>query len=122
MKAMIVDDSKAMRRLLKSYVSRFAGAVVEAGDGVDALTLLEQDASPDLAFVDWDMPRMNGLELLQKIRSLEKFSSMQVVMVTAHNSMEDLGQALEAGANDFLMKPITEEMVEDKLRMLGLIH
>lgn len=121
MKALIVDDSRTMRRLLSAYLSEFTSDIVEAEDGLDALEKLRNTAPVDVALVDWDMPRMNGLELVKSVRSNPVHSKMKILMVTSHNSMEDVGAGLEAGAGDFLMKPMTEDMLKDKLRFLGLI-
>lgn len=122
MKALIIDDSRTMRRLLASYVSEFSIEVIEAGDGVEGLEQLQRNPATDLALVDWDMPRMNGLEFVKAVRSDRAFASLKLMMVTSHNEMGDIGRALEEGANDFLMKPLTGEMVADKLRMLGLVE
>ena len=122
MKALIIDDSRTMRRLLASYVAEFSIEVVEAGDGVEALEQLQRHPSTDLALVDWDMPRMNGLEFVKAVRADSAFAAMKLMMVTSHNEMADIGHALEEGANDFLMKPLTGEMVSDKLRMLGMVE
>ena len=111
-----------MRRLLASYVQEFSIEVVEAGDGIEALEQLQLHPSTDVALVDWDMPRMNGLEFVKTVRSDHAFDSMKLMMVTSHNEMSDIGQALQEGANDFLMKPLTGDMVSDKLRVLGLVE
>lgn len=121
MKVLIVDDSRTMRRLLSSYLSPFTNEILQAEDGLDALEQLSRNPSLDLALVDWDMPRMNGLELVNAIRKESTYSEMKILMVTSHNTMEDIGAVLEAGATDYLMKPMTEEMVQDKLRLLGMI-
>ena len=122
MKALIIDDSRTMRRLLASYVQEFSIEVVEAGDGIEALEQLQLHPSTDVALVDWDMPRMNGLEFVKTVRSDHAFDSMKLMMVTSHNEMSDIGQALQEGANDFQMKPLTGDMVSDKLRVLGLVE
>ena len=122
MKTLIIDDSRTMRRLLASYISEFSNEVIEAGVGIEALEQLNRFPSIDLALVDWDMPRMNGLEFVKAVRAEGKFAEMKLMMVTSHNAMEDIGLALEEGANDFLMKPLTGEMVTDKLRLLGLVE
>jgi len=121
MKTLIIDDSRTMRRLLASYISEFCHEVIEAGDGIEALEQLNRHPSVELAMVDWDMPRMNGLEFVKAVRAEGKFANLKLMMVTSHNAMEDIGHALEEGANDFLMKPLTGDMVTDKLRLLGLV-
>lgn len=121
MKVLIIDDSRTMRRLLASYITSVTSAIIEAEDGVHAMEQLRLNTPLDLALVDWDMPRMNGLEFVKAVRANPAYAEMKILMVTSHNTMEDVGQALEAGATDFLMKPMTEEMVTDKLRLLGMI-
>ena len=81
MKALIIDDSRTMRRLLASYVSEFAIEVVEAGDGLEGLEQLQRHPATDLTLVDWDMPRMNGLEFVRAVRSDRAFADMKVMMV-----------------------------------------
>ncbi|MEM9159554.1 MAG: response regulator [Verrucomicrobiota bacterium] len=122
MKSLIVDDSKAMRRLLTAYIQANDIEVVEACDGQDALEKLQEETDFNFALVDWDMPRMNGLEFVKAVRSNSAFDNMTVMMVTSHNSMDDISQAIEEGSNDFLMKPFTEEMINEKLRMLGFVN
>ncbi len=122
MKALVIDDSKAMRRMLRAFVASAAGGEsAEAADGVDALAVLEQDAPFDVALVDWDMPRMSGLEFVRHVRADARWAGLKLLMVTARNEGGDILSALEQGADDFLMKPITEAMVADKLRILGLV-
>lgn len=121
-KVLIIDDSRAMRRLLAAFVSPHAREVVEAEDGMQGVEKLRMGAPFDLALVDWDMPVMNGLEFVKTARSDPAFSGMKIMMITAQNSMDKVMEALEKGADDFLMKPMTEDMLLDKLRMLGLVN
>ena len=111
-----------MRRLLASYLSEFTSDIVEAEDGVHALEQLQRHAPFDVALVDWDMPRMNGLDFVKAVRANPAHAAVKLMMVTSHNSMEEVGEALGEGANDFLMKPMTGEMVIDKLRFLGVVE
>lgn len=120
MKAMIIDDSRTMRRLLASYIANYSMEVIEAEDGVNALEKLQEIAAPDLALVDWDMPRMSGLDFIKAVRADPDYAEMKILMISSHNTIEDVGQALAAGATDFLMKPMTEEMLHDKLQMIGV--
>ncbi len=120
MKVLVIDDSRTMRRLLVSYVTEFTPDIIEAEDGVQGLEQLAQHAPFDLVMVDWDMPRMCGLDFVKAVRANAAYAEMKILMITSHNTMEDVGQALEAGATDFLMKPMTEEMLRDKFQMLGV--
>ena len=121
---LVVDDSKPMRAFLVSLAREMAAATVEACDGREALdTLIKNDPREpfDVALVDWEMPRMTGLEFVQAVRRNSDFAEVKLLMVTTLNSMDNVTRALEAGANDFLMKPLTKEMLEDKLQILGLM-
>lgn len=122
MKALIIDDSRTMRRLLSSYVSEFAIEAVEAEDGRHALDQLEKEGSVDFALVDWDMPVMNGLDFVKAVRADPRHDGMKLMMVTAHTAISDVGEALDHGADDFLMKPFDGPMVANKLRLLGLVE
>lgn len=122
MKVLIIDDSRTMRRLLKSFVASVTEDTSEAGDGREALAVLEREGPFELALVDWDMPVMNGLDFVKAVRADPRHDAMKLMMVTAQNSYETVLQAIEAGAADYLMKPLTEEMLQDKLRLLGFIE
>lgn len=124
MKMLIIDDSKAMRTFLQHLASELSFKTEEAEDGRAGLSkLIKNDpAEPfDVALVDWDMPNMNGLELVQTIRRNKDFSALKMMMVTTQNTMERVSAALEAGADDFLMKPVTKESLEEKLQILGVV-
>lgn len=120
MKVLIIDDSRTMRRLLSSFLAPITQDLAEAGDGQAALSVLKAEGPFDLALVDWDMPVMNGLDFVKSVRSDPGYDGVKLMMVTAQNSFETVSQAIEAGANDYLMKPLTEEMLLDKLRVLGM--
>jgi two-component system chemotaxis response regulator CheY len=124
MKMLIVDDSKAMRTFLQHVATELSFKTEEAEDGRDGLNrLINNDPREpfDVALVDWDMPNMNGLELVQLVRRNKSFNSLKVMMVTTQNSMDRVSAALEAGADDFLMKPVTKESLEEKLQILGIV-
>ena len=121
MRVLIIDDSMAMRRMLSAYVSDLKAETAVATDGQDALEVLEREAPFDVALVDWDMPRMNGMEFVRRVRADERWSALKLVMVTAHISQDDIVEALETGADDYLMKPVSSDMIEDKMRLLGLV-
>ena len=121
MKILIIDDSKAMRTFLDYVVRQLNFDTVLAEDGQQAIELLQGENGIDLALVDWDMPRVNGLEFVQAVRKDPRFDSIKLMMVTTQNSMDRVATALSAGATDFLMKPVTPELLKDKLRLLGVI-
>jgi len=124
MKMLIVDDSKAMRTFLQSLAAELSFQTEEAEDGrAGLLKLIKNDPREpfDIALVDWDMPVMNGLELVQTVRRNKDFDALKLMMVTTQNSMDRVVTALDAGANDFLMKPVTKEALEEKLQILGVV-
>jgi two-component system chemotaxis response regulator CheY len=127
MQAMVVDDSRAMRMLMARLLKDIGFAVDEAGDGSQALERLRErlgPASPDgpvqLALVDWNMPEMSGIELVEAVRGDPAFSSLRIVMVTTETELSQVARALEAGADEYLMKPFTRDDVVGKLELLGL--
>jgi len=119
MKAIVIDDSRAMRGILKRILTGMKFEVSEAKDGHEALGRLAESGRPDLALVDWNMPNMNGFEFLKAIRADHAFDAMVIVMVTTEVEMHQVASALEAGANEYVMKPFTEEGMREKLQLLG---
>ena len=119
MRAIVIDDSRAMRGILKRILTGMSFEVIEAKDGQEALSRLAESGRPDLAMVDWNMPNMNGFEFLKAIRADHSFDPMMVVMVTTEVEMHQVASALEAGANEYVMKPFTEDGMRDKLQLLG---
>lgn len=120
-KALVVDDSKAVRMILARTVRGLGFEVQEAANGVEALKLIETDKT-DLKLVlsDWNMPEMNGLELLKRLRQDPELSSLIIVMVTTETEMTQMAVALEAGANEYVMKPFTKEILIEKLELVGI--
>ncbi|MBI1176681.1 response regulator [bacterium] len=121
MKALIVDDSRAMRTLLSAWCKSHQFETVTAQDGSDGLKQLASNRPIDVALVDWDMPVMNGLEMVRQLRADTDNAGLRVMMVTANTNYDSVKEAIELGADDYLMKPLTEEMLTEKLRLLGLI-
>ena len=120
MKALIVDDSRVMRSILKKFLaSEGFSTLVEAGDGAEGLDRLKEVGVVDLALVDWNMPRMNGRDFVVAVRSNRAFSKVRVMMVTTEAEASQMARALEAGANEYVMKPFTTDVLRDKLRILG---
>jgi two-component system, chemotaxis family, chemotaxis protein CheY len=119
MRALIVDDSRFVRGYLRALLEEKGMDCVEAANGRAAIDLLHQWPDFDLALVDWNMPVMSGLEMLTTLRS-EGYSSIKVLMVTTQAENDFILRALNAGADEYLMKPFDEEALADKLAMLGL--
>jgi two-component system chemotaxis response regulator CheY len=120
MRVLVVDDSRAMRMILARILRELGAEVVEASDGQEALTALAAGPLPDVALVDWNMPVMNGLELVTAVRRDAGLHAMRLVMVTTESESTQVVRALEAGADEYIFKPFTPEAVVDKLAMLGL--
>ena len=99
MRALVVDDSKAIRRIIGKILKDLGFEVFEAGHGKEALAKLGEIGVPDLALVDWNMPEMNGYEFLCNIRADSKYNDLNVMMVTTESEISQMAKALEAGAN-----------------------
>ena len=121
-KAVVVDDSRAIRMILSRTLRELGFEVREAGNGSEALATLNTGPSADLVMADWNMPVMDGLELLRSIRASPTLNKVPVVMVTTEAEIDQMTLALEAGANEYVMKPFTKEILADKLRLAGLVE
>jgi len=119
-RALVVDDSKAIRRILTQMLVSMGLDVSEAGDGKEAFQVVESSDLFDFALVDWNMPEMNGYELVCEIRKHSKYDNMRLMMVTTETEMSQVVKALEAGANEYVMKPFTKEMIQEKLSLMGI--
>ena len=122
MRALIVDDSRALRKILGGMLHQAGIEVTEAGHGREALERLNPAAPPDVVLVDWNMPEMNGLELVKALRAQAAFAAMPIIMVTTETEIEQMSLALAAGANEYVMKPFGAEIILDKLRLLNLFE
>ncbi len=122
MRAIVIDDSRAMRMILKRIVLKLQFDAVEAGDGREALDLIAaMPEVPQLALVDWNMPNMNGLEFVTAARADPRLREMTLVMVTTESEQSQIVRALAAGAHEYVIKPFTESAMIEKLALLGLV-
>ena len=119
-KALVVDDSRAIRMILTKTLGGLGYSVTPAANGKEALAALAKEPSVSLALVDWNMPVMNGLEFVKALRADKKYSSTRVMMVTTETEFEQINAALEAGANDYVMKPFTEELIVERLQAMDM--
>jgi two-component system, chemotaxis family, chemotaxis protein CheY len=119
MRALIVDDSRFVRDFLRGLLEKRGVECTQAADGRAALEQLHQGLPFDLALVDWNMPFMNGLQLLQQMRA-EGYAGVKVMMVTTEAENDFILRALEAGADEYLMKPFDDQALAEKLELLGL--
>lgn len=120
MRALVIDDSKPIRSILGKFLGELGFEITEAVNGKDALDKLECSGPPDLALVDWNMPEMNGLEFVRSVRANARFDQVPLMMVTTETDMERVSSALEAGANEYVMKPFTKDVILEKLQLLGM--
>jgi two-component system chemotaxis response regulator CheY len=121
MKVLIVDDSRTMRNFLAAIVQDLAAEPVLAEGGEQGLRCLDEAGPFEVALVDWDMPGMNGISFVHRVRSRPEWSDTKLMMVTARTNEEAVIEAVTNGADDYLMKPLTAAMVEEKFRILGLL-
>jgi two-component system chemotaxis response regulator CheY len=122
MLAMVIDDSRAMRLILSRITSQLGFEVWEAGNGREALDLLQANETvPEVALVDWNMPEMNGLEFITAVRDDPKYRNMSLMMVTTEGEQSQIVRALAAGAHEYVIKPFTPDAIEEKLALLGVL-
>ncbi len=119
MHALVVDDSSAMRVILQKTLMKLGFEVVTSANGIEALSMMPK-LDLDLVLIDWNMPVMDGFELLQLIRQEPKYNSVKIIMVTTETNVNEMAHALSVGANEYIMKPFTADVVCAKLRMVGL--
>ena len=118
--ALVIDDSRAMRMILKKHLLGLGFEVWEAGHGLQALEVLQTKGVPDICLVDWNMPEMNGLEFLKAVRANGAYAGLRIMMVTSETEIDRMLLALEAGADEYVMEPFTQETIQDKLALLGI--
>jgi two-component system chemotaxis response regulator CheY len=121
MLALVVDDSRAMRSILTRLLSGLGFDVAQAGDGAEALSVLDAGTRPDVILVDWNMPVMDGLTFIKNVRAREDLRDISLMMVTTESEQGQIVRALAAGAHEYVIKPFTDEVIAEKLALLGLV-
>jgi two-component system chemotaxis response regulator CheY len=121
MRALILDDSRAMRMILRRIMHAAGFEVVEAADGQQGLDALSGGPLPDVALVDWNMPRIDGLSFVNAVRDNPDYRPMTLMMVTTESEHDQVVRALAAGAHEYIIKPFTADAIVDKLELLGLV-
>lgn len=115
MKILVVDDMSSMRRIIKNTLKQLGYPNTdEAEDGDQALEKVRTDPF-DLVISDWNMPKMNGLDLLKAIRQDPKLSALPVLMVTTEAEMDHILEAIRSGVNSYILKPFTPETMKEKI-------
>ena len=115
MKILVVDDSSTMRRIIKNTLNRLGYKDLYEGEhGLEAWNVLENN-DIDVLITDWNMPEMNGLELVKKVRAEEKYADMPIIMVTTEGGKTEVITALKAGVNNYIVKPFTPQVLKEKL-------
>ncbi|MCC6406797.1 MAG: response regulator [Planctomycetes bacterium] len=120
MRALVIDDSAAMRNIISRSLATIGFDVVQAVHGRDGLDKLKAHGKPEVILVDWNMPEMNGYEFIKAVRAIEEWRDIPLMMVTTETETSQVVRALAAGANEYLMKPFTPEMLGEKLAILGV--
>lgn len=110
MKILTIDDSATLRKvIIHSLATLGEHRVLEAGDGEEGLNILKSQPDIGLVFLDWNMPKMNGLDFIHHVRATRRFDHVKIIMVTTENSKESIVKVLKAGANSHISKPFTKE-------------
>ena len=118
-RCLVADDSKTIRRVIARIVQEYGYIVFEACDGAQAIELCLSQP-PALILLDWNMPVMDGITCLRKLRSLPLEPRPTIIVCTTESSLDRIHEALEAGADEYIMKPFEAEILFDKLVQLGL--
>ena len=120
-RCLVVDDSRVIRKVARQTLEKLDFTIEEAEDGAQALDSCIK-VMPDVVLLDWNMPVMDGLDFLKKLRQEPEGSEPIVIFCTARCEVEDIQVALTEGADEYLMKPFDGDLLQDKLRQAGAIH
>ena len=122
MRALVIDDSRTVRIIIGQILREVGLEVLEASDGLEALEQLKQNPDVKLMLVDWNMPQMNGYDLVRAVRAQRDYDAVRILMVTSEAQSEQVSRALSAGANEYLMKPFNKEVLVAKLNLLDVLQ
>jgi len=116
LKLLVVDDSSTMRRIIKNTLARLGYTdILEGGDGLEGWAALDANPDIEMLITDWNMPEMNGLELVKKVRADMRFKDLPIIMVTTEGGKAEVITALKAGVNNYIVKPFTPQVLKEKL-------
>lgn len=111
MKLLVVDDSSTMRRIIKNTLQRLGYEdIFEAENGVEAWDILDKNSDMGVLITDWNMPEMNGLDLVKKTRADSRFVDIPIIMVTTEGGKVEVITAIKAGVNNYIVKPFTPQV------------
>jgi len=113
---LVVDDSRIMRNIVKNYFTeqKIPCQYIEASDGVEALDILMKQPI-DLVLLDWNMPKLSGIDFLKKVRAINKYTKLPIIMVTSESAKYNVIEALKLGATDYIIKPINGKLFAEKI-------
>jgi two-component system chemotaxis response regulator CheY len=117
---LIVDDSRVIRMVARRILEQLSFEIVEAVDGQEAISACQKHM-PDAILLDWNMPIMNGIDFLRQLRQSDGGTAPVVVFCTTENDMAHIREAIEAGANEYIMKPFDRDIIEAKFSQVGLL-
>lgn len=117
---LIVDDSRVVRKVAQRIVEDLGFACSEAEDGQHAFDYCEK-SMPDAIILDWNMPVMSGIEFLEKLRSLDGGGGPKILLCTTENDATHIQRAINAGADEYIMKPFNSDIIESKFKQIGLL-
>ncbi len=120
MRALVIDDSRAIRAIIGGILRELGMSVIDAANGREGIERLQQNPDVELVLVDWNMPEMNGLDFIRAVRAQRAYDGLRILMVTTETEHEQVLRALEAGANEYVMKPFTKEVLVAKLSLLDV--
>jgi len=116
LKLLVVDDSSTMRRIIKNTLARLGYQdILEGADGLEGWAAIDANPDVEMLITDWNMPEMNGLELVKKVRADERFKDLPIIMVTTEGGKAEVITALKAGVNNYIVKPFTPQVLKEKL-------
>jgi two-component system chemotaxis response regulator CheY len=118
---LVVDDSSVIRKIARRILEEMNFQIIEAEDGEKALEICKRGL-PEAILLDWNMPVMDGYEFLRSLRQLPDGDRPKVVFCTTENGMDHIARALDAGANEYIMKPFDKDIVAAKFQEVGLIQ
>jgi two-component system chemotaxis response regulator CheY len=120
MRALVIDDSRTVRAIIGRILRDEGLEVVEAANGREGLERLREPPGVELVLVDWNMPEMNGLDFIRAVRADRAYDPVRIMMVTTETEQGQVARALDAGANEYVMKPFTREILVAKLSLLDV--